>query len=359
MERYIAIDNVCAWPNLTLLPSGEIVATIFNQPCHGKWEGDVECWASADGRFWQRRGVPAPHEPGTNRMNVAAGLANNGDLVVLASGWSHRLPVPEPLPVSPHDPLPEGYGNNMTAGHFGVASPLPVWVCRSSDGGRTWTRKETLTPPEGLDHCIPFGNCIPGTNDTLHATVYGASRVWFARSLDDGRTWSDYSLIDEGLNETDILSLGDGNWLAAARSVRNLGLQLYRSADDGRTWVWDCALTTMQQHPGHLLRLKDGRILLSFGVRNVGLRGVGMRGKAAFLERISQPGNQHRAREKGTSGRTFQSTPLAPRIWSHVATVLFSSFITPCLRTSFTCAPADSVIYYETREPAQYSLDSE
>jgi len=47
------------------------------------------------------------------------------------------------------------------------------------------------------------------------------------------------------------------------------------------------------------------------------------------------------------------------RIWSHVATVLFSLFITPCLRTSFTCAPADSVIYYETREPAQYSLDSE
>lgn len=272
MERYIAIDNVCAWPNLTMLPGGEIVATLFNQPCHGKWEGDVECWASADGRFWQRCGVPAPHEPGTNRMNVAAGLANNGDLVVLASGWSHRPPVPEPLPVSPHDPLPEGYGDN-----FGEASPLPGWVCRSSDGGRTWTRAETLTPPEGLDHCIPFGNCIPGTNNTLHATVYGASRVWFARSLDDGRTWNDYSLIDEGLSETDILSLGDGNWLAAARSVRDLGLQLYRSADDGRTWAWECALTTMQQHPGHLLRLKDGRILLSFGVRNVGLRGVGMR----------------------------------------------------------------------------------
>ena len=48
-EHYIAIDNVCAWPNLTRTPDGTIVATIFNQPCHGKWEGDVECWASEDG----------------------------------------------------------------------------------------------------------------------------------------------------------------------------------------------------------------------------------------------------------------------------------------------------------------------
>jgi Na+/melibiose symporter-like transporter len=37
----IAIDNVCAWPNLTKLPDGAIIATIFNQPCHGLWEGDV------------------------------------------------------------------------------------------------------------------------------------------------------------------------------------------------------------------------------------------------------------------------------------------------------------------------------
>lgn len=36
MERYVAIDGVCAWPNLTSLPSGELVATVFNQPCHGR-----------------------------------------------------------------------------------------------------------------------------------------------------------------------------------------------------------------------------------------------------------------------------------------------------------------------------------
>ena len=32
----IAMDNVCAWPNLTVMYDGEIIATIFNKPSHGK-----------------------------------------------------------------------------------------------------------------------------------------------------------------------------------------------------------------------------------------------------------------------------------------------------------------------------------
>ena len=50
--------------------------------------GAAECWNSPDGEFWTKRGIPAPNEPHTNRMNVAAGLAKNGDLLVLCSGWT-------------------------------------------------------------------------------------------------------------------------------------------------------------------------------------------------------------------------------------------------------------------------------
>src|SRR5690606_38162854 len=60
--RYIAIDNVCAWPNLTMLKDGTIIATIFNKPSHGLIEGDVECWASKDGKLWEKRGAPALHD---------------------------------------------------------------------------------------------------------------------------------------------------------------------------------------------------------------------------------------------------------------------------------------------------------
>ena len=61
-ERFVAIDSVCAWPKLTRMPDGTIIATIFNQPTHLLWEGEVECWISADqGRTWKLRGTPAPY----------------------------------------------------------------------------------------------------------------------------------------------------------------------------------------------------------------------------------------------------------------------------------------------------------
>ncbi len=47
--RFIAIDNVCAWPALTVLPDGSINATIFGKPSHGQMEGAVEVWNSPDG----------------------------------------------------------------------------------------------------------------------------------------------------------------------------------------------------------------------------------------------------------------------------------------------------------------------
>jgi hypothetical protein len=57
MERYIAIDNVCAWPNLTVLPDDMLAVTIYNRPVHGRWHGDVEVWVSTDdGRVWTEAG---------------------------------------------------------------------------------------------------------------------------------------------------------------------------------------------------------------------------------------------------------------------------------------------------------------
>ena len=89
-----AIQGVCAWPNLQRVSDGSLVALIFNQPCHGLWEGDLDCWASEDeGKTWHFRGRPAEHEPTTNRMNRSAGIANNGDIVVLwSSASSARAP---------------------------------------------------------------------------------------------------------------------------------------------------------------------------------------------------------------------------------------------------------------------------
>ena len=53
IQRFVAIDNVCAWPNLTLMADGSINTTIFGQPSHGQVAGAAECWNSKDGQFWR------------------------------------------------------------------------------------------------------------------------------------------------------------------------------------------------------------------------------------------------------------------------------------------------------------------
>ena len=93
LERYIAIDNKCAWPNLTLMPDGSIVASIFGEPCHQLWEGSSECWVSRDGgRLWSFVSIPVPHEPGTCRGDLAAGLTHENAFLVLCAGRKFTPP---------------------------------------------------------------------------------------------------------------------------------------------------------------------------------------------------------------------------------------------------------------------------
>jgi len=265
-ERYIAVDNVCAWPNLTVLPNGDLVAAIFNHPSHGLAEGDVEVWASADGgKLWEMRGTATTHDSGTNRMNVAAGRAHNGDLVVLASGWG-------------------GLGFRKKI--------LPVMVSRSPDGGRTWERSLDVQLPEGVSYLIPFGDVVRMEGRWLAAPFYFEDRDWSSDagpairkgssyllfSNDDGRTWGDGVVIGrDDYNETTVLRLRADRWLAALRTYGDGHLELFTSNDEGRTWKNTGPLTLPSHHPAHLLRLQDGRILLTYGVRERGHQGVGMR----------------------------------------------------------------------------------
>ena len=251
----VAVKNVCAWPNLTMLGDGTIAAVIFNRPNHGASEGDVDVWTSGDqGKTWQLAGTAAPHDPNTNRMNVSVGLAPNGDLLVIASGWSNDPP---------------------SKFRSGILNP---WLCRSSDGGKTWTIDKTAVPkvsPRGYP-VIPYGDIIAGPNGSLKTIVYDYKRtsprhIYVISSHDGGYTWGDFVLIDHknNRNETTLLNLGGDDWLAVARSgTSNWGMYSYFSSDKGASWQPRGQITGGNRHPGHLMRLKDGKILLTYGNRN-------------------------------------------------------------------------------------------
>lgn len=50
-------------------------------------------------------------------------------------------------------------------------------------------------------------------------------------------------------------------------TVRDIHLDLFRLDDDGASWRLDQTLTSLYEHPAHLLRLRDGRVLLTYGGR--------------------------------------------------------------------------------------------
>ncbi len=257
---HVAVKDVCAWPMVATLRDGTVVAIIHNQPSHGQREGEIEAWATRDGVAWTKRGRPAPADPHTVRMNVAVGLAANGDLLVICSGWTDAKHPDRPKQGAFRD------------------STLESWVCRSSDGGYTWTQQRSFVParPGWLDY-IPFGPILVGSDGALHVSCYSGEfvdgtvstktkgyRAWHFRSDDDGRTWRETSVIGAKHSETALFHLGDRRWLAAARHTAT---DLFRSDDDGATWQGPETVTAARQIPAHLLRLRDGRLLLSYGSR--------------------------------------------------------------------------------------------
>ena len=145
LERYVAIDNKCAWPNLTTMPEGSIIASIFSEPCHLLWEGAAECWRSRDGgRTWSFLSVPVPNEKAANRGNLAAGLTPEGALVVVCSGRGNV----SPRGVRPSD-LETSEGSPVLA---------PI-ISRSEDGGTTWTHESEVFAPQ-TGKVKPYGDIV-------------------------------------------------------------------------------------------------------------------------------------------------------------------------------------------------------
>ncbi len=259
LSQQVAVKNACAWPKLTLLPDGTIIAALYDQPSHGLLPGDVSCWASTDGgATWEQRANVTNHEGDRAWFNHALGVAGNGDLIVATSGWDYI----------------DGAKTDR---------PLVPVVRRSSDEGRTWVESGRFPEsPESAEALVPFGTIVRGTDGVLRVAAFSYARNqpppredtgYVVASTDDGKSWSIAATIGRPeVNETDILQTPSGRWLAAAR---NLGthngrgahsIDLYASSD-ARTWNRHAQLTLPDQHPGDLLALADGRILLTFGDR--------------------------------------------------------------------------------------------
>jgi hypothetical protein len=162
----------------------------------------------------------------------------------------------------------------------------PDYLCTSKDFGKTWT-KPVPTPVFG-----PKG----GVEDEDGQLVYGGLRRTIQpeltriggrsvrlqgncvyRSRDKGRSWelvgtATHTVYSEGplnfiwYDEPFLCVAPDNWWIFAVRVDLDGWARIIRSPDRGKTWE-PVITTPVWGYPQHLLPLRDGRLLMTYGYR--------------------------------------------------------------------------------------------
>jgi sialidase-1 len=150
---------------------------------------------------------------------------------------------------------------------------LACWMLRSTDGGLTWST------PYRVSVNSPHGPVQLSDGRLLYAGKSlwdGTNRIGVCHSRDDGQTWQWLAAIPErpgdsrsDYHELHALDAGGGRLLVHLRnhSKPNTGETLQsESTDGGETWSTPHSIGVWGL-PSHLLRLRDGRLLMSYGYR--------------------------------------------------------------------------------------------
>ena len=194
-----------------------------------------------------------------------------GRLINVACKWWQEHPVSERGRLEK-----EGYlVRDVRKGVVAIcAGTYQTW---SDDGGKTWQRKDIPVPPMAF---LASGmNRLQLEDGTILFPVYagkkrdGPDSSWVLRSADYGQTWclAPVGIHPDGkthLNEPEIIALARGRLMIVMRTgVGSDHLWQAFSDDGGATWH-SLRDTGIKGHPPDLLRLRDGRVLLSYGYRH-------------------------------------------------------------------------------------------
>ncbi|HEY3452983.1 MAG TPA: sialidase family protein [Bryobacteraceae bacterium] len=150
---------------------------------------------------------------------------------------------------------------------------LGTWMLRSTDGGMTWSA------PYRVPLNSPHGPVAVSGGRLLYAGKQlwsPGTKVGVAESSDDGKTWRWLADIParpgdrvEDYHELHAVEAADGRIVVHIRNhnTANRGETLQcESSDGGKTWPTPHPISVWGM-PSHLLRLRNGNLLMSYGYR--------------------------------------------------------------------------------------------
>lgn len=275
-------QHYCGWPTLTRRASGELVLVYSGgRDAHVCPLGRVEMMRSQDdGQTWTwprvlHDGPLDDRDAGVLETRQGTLLVTTFNSVAYDVGAFSRAVRGDKQAI---DSIPQERFERWQAVHRRVTEAqrqglLGQWMLRSIDGGFTWsTRYSSIVNS-------PHGPIELSDGRLLYAGKElwtGQRRVGVCESADDGVTWdwlSDIPIRDGDdaakYHELHAVEAVDGRIIVHIRNHNqtNAGEVLQcESIDGGRSWSQPVPIGVWGL-PSFLLRLRDGRLLMSYGYR--------------------------------------------------------------------------------------------
>lgn len=275
-------DIYCGWPTVTRCANGELIVV---------WSGGRERHVCPFGRVDMMRSAD-DGETWTWPRTLLDGAIDDRDAGVLATSkgtllvttftslayQSHELD--KAMKLAPDAPgawskeeLDRWLSVHNRLNDQQRQAELGQWMIRSTDGGITWSRRypSIVNSPHGPIE-LSDGRLLYAGKELWTAD----KRVGVCQSSDDGQSWKWLAEIPtrdgdrpQDYHELHAVEASDGRIIAHIRnhSKKNSQETLQtESTDGGKTWsiprpigVWGL--------PSFLTRLRDGRLLMSYGYR--------------------------------------------------------------------------------------------
>lgn len=282
MNQHIAGEphQYCAWPSVVAMPTGELVVSYCNTEEHMAPAGSIHVVVSADrGESWSSPIVACD----SLLDDREAGLTLLRDGRLLLHVWS-AFHSRDSYSRMPEDAYPTGVVERWTAHVAGPAYRAAEpqrggWVYQSWDAGRTWF--PAGRGPDSIHGGVHLsdGRVLVaayregGGTITLQATTPSAD----SKELD----WQTVSAVEcpetagRSFGEPHIAELPTGRIVVMIRTTKKQPyddghddnyLWVSYSDDGAATWSKPCR-TDLWGFPPHLLVLRDGRLLCTYGYR--------------------------------------------------------------------------------------------